>query len=197
MDNDKSNVTIGLPKPGGALYWAPAGTTLPTAADTALTSDFVNLGYVTSDGLTATVAEDGDDIKDWGNEPIMRSQTGYKKTYTTNLMESSRVAVLQFIYGKDNVTVAGDGSIKWDETGEQLPRGVFVCDTLQNNGNEEPRIHRQVVGDAQFVDRSGDHTYNGSDPLSFPIALQAFKFTAADSKRTFVRNYLSALPSGS
>lgn len=189
--NDKSNVTIGRPKKGGALFWAPEGTPLPTSADAALDNAFTNLGYVTEDGVTFSTAEEGDDVNAWGPETVMHSQTSYSKTANFNLLETSKVAVLQFLYGADNVTVNDDGSVTWDETGEQLPRGVFVCDTLQNNGST-PRIRRQVFGDAQFTDRSGDHTYNNSDPLSYPIVLTAYKFTMADGKERLSRNYLSA-----
>ena len=99
MGNDKSNIAIGLPNPKGALYWAPLGTALPTDATTPLASEFVNLGYVTEDGLTSTTAEEGDDIKAWGPETVARNQTSYGRNFTFNLLESSRVSVLQFRYG--------------------------------------------------------------------------------------------------
>lgn len=191
--NNKDNITIGLPKSGGALYWAPAGTALPTNADTALPVAFVNLGYVTEDGLTATTSEDGDDIQAWGRDKVMRSQTSYSKTFTFNLLETSRVSAIQFMYGTDNVIVGTNGELTWDETGDPLARGVFVCDTLQNNGGETPRIRRQVLGDAQLTDRSGDQVFNNSDPLNFPVSLSAFKF-AIGGKETYVRNYMSEIP---
>lgn len=193
MNNDKNNITIGLPKPGGALYWAPAGTALPTNASTALPAAFVNLGYVTEDGLTATVAEDGDDIKAWGPETVGRSQTGYTKTYTFNLLETARTSALQFVYGQGNVTLEADGSVTIEETGQPLPRGVLVCDTLQNNGGATPRIKRQVLGDAQFTDRSGDHVYNNSDPLNFPVSVTAYKFTSG-AKQMYTKTFITALP---
>lgn len=188
--NDKSNVTIGKPKENGAIYWAPAGTALPTSADVTLSSAYTCLGYVTEDGVTLTTEEEGDDIKAWGPETVMHSQTSYTKTANFSLMETSKAAVLQFIYGQDNVTVAADGSITWQDTGKALPRGVFVCDTIQDNGSASPRIHRIVFGDAQFTDRSGDHVYNNSDPLSFPIKLTAYKFTHA-GKQGYTLEYLS------
>jgi hypothetical protein len=190
MNNDKNNITIGLPKPGGALFWAPAGTALPTSASAALPAAFVNLGYVTEDGLTATVAEDGDDIKAWGPETVGRSQTGYAKTFSFSLMETARASALQFVYGQDNVTVGEDGSITIDETGEALPRGILVCDTLQNNGSAVPRIKRQILGDAQFNDRSGDQVYNNSDPTNFPVSLSAYKFTSGD-KQVYTKTFIA------
>lgn len=189
--NDKSNVTIGLPKEGGAVYWAPAGTSLPTNATDSLSGDFVCLGYVTEDGVTFSTAEEGDDINAWGPEVVMHSQTSYSKTATMNLLETSKAAVLQFLYGSDNVTVNGDGSMSWVDTGKQLPRGVFVCDTIQNNGSATPRIHRIVLGDAQFTDRSGDHVYNNSDPLSFPVVLTSYKFTSG-GKQVYSLDFMSA-----
>ena len=189
--NDKSNVTIGLPKEGGAIYWAPAGTSLPTDASSSLSASFVCLGYVTEDGVTISVAEEGDDIKAWGPEVVMHSQTGYTKTAKMNLLETSKAAVLQFLYGSDNVTVNVDGSMSWVDTGKQLPRGVFVCDTIQNNGSTTPRIHRIVLGDAQFTDRSGDHVYNNSDPLSFPVVLTAYKFTSG-GKQVYSLDFMTA-----
>lgn len=177
MENDKDNVAIGLPKPGGAIYWAPAGTTLPTDASTALDPEkFVNLGYVTEDGLTLSVAEEGSDLKAWGPETIGRSQESYAETFTFALLESVRPSVAQFVYGVDNVTLAEDGTVqKINHTGKALPRGVFVCDTLENNGNK-PRIHRQVAGDAQLVDRSGDKVYNNADMINIPTTLSTYKY---------------------
>lgn len=200
--NNKGNITIGLPKPGGAIYFAPLGTPLPTNASDSLSDAFVNLGYVTADGVTENTSEENNEIQAWGPETVMMSQTSYGKTMTFNLLETCRVAVLQFIYGKENVTVNEDGSMSWGDTGKQLPRGVLVVDTLQNNGGDTPRVHRQVLGDAQFVDRSGDKVYNNSDAVSYPVSMRAYKFTpAADKDQVYIMNYLTALksitPSGS
>lgn len=189
--NNKSNITIGRPKSGGAIFWAPLGTTLPTSADAELDEAFVNLGYVTEDGVTISTEEESDTIKAWGPEDVIVVQTSYGKTVNLALMETARKSVLDFVYGEDNVTENADGSLEWDDTGDPLPRGVFVVDTLQNNGDVTPRYKRQVFGDSQFVDRSGDHTYNNSDPVSFPIVVKAFKFRAGD-KDTYVKTYLSA-----
>lgn len=190
--NNKSNITIGHPKAGGAIFWAPLGTTLPTSATEELDSAFQNLGYVTEDGVTISTEEESDTIKAWGPEDVIVTQTSYGKTVNLNLMETARESVLKFVYGDKNVTKNSNGSFAWDDTGEPLPRGVFIVDTLQNNGSAEPRFKRQIFGDSQFVDRSGDHVYNDTDPVAFPIVVKAYKFRTADNKDTYVRTYLSA-----
>lgn len=166
----------------------------PLHAKDSLSAEFVNLGYVTEDGVTINTSEETNEINAWGPETVMISQSSYGKTATFNLLETSRISVLQFIHGKENVKVNEDGSIDWSDTGGQLPRGVMVIDTLQNNGGDTPRIHRQVFGDCQFIDRSGDQAYNNSDAVSYPISMRAFKFAPAEGQAmVYVKNYMTAL----
>lgn len=188
--NNKANITIGRPRSGGAIFWAPLGTELPTSANAELDPAFVNLGYVTEDGVTISTEEESDTIKAWGPEDVIVAQTSYGKTANLALLETSRETVLKFIYGENNVRKNGD-NLEWDDTGEPLPRGVFIVDTIQNNGDTTPRFKRQIFGDSQFVDRSGDHVYNNSDPLSFPVVVKAYKFNI-DGKDTYVRTYIDA-----
>lgn len=176
--NDKGNITIGLPKAGGAIYFAPAGSTLPTDATTSLSGSYVNLGYVTEDGVVLNTAEESDTIKAWGPETVMVNQTDYTETVTFNLLETIRPAVLQYMRGSSNVQIGADGSIKSGTTGVQLPHGIIVVDTIQNNGSATPRYHRIVYGDCQVSDRSGDQSYNNSDPVTFPVTITAFKFAS-------------------
>lgn len=194
MENDKSNITIGLPKAGGSVFWAPAGTALPTNASDSLSGAFVNLGYVSDSGVTHSVAESTDTIRAWGKDVVMISQTEYSETFALNLLETIRPAVLQFIRGSENVSVEADGSVKSGTTGEPLPRGVVVIETIQNNGSENPRNHRLVFGDCQIADRSGDVTYNNADPLTYPVTVQAFSFDsqALPGKKTYHDDFWSA-----
>ena len=194
MDNNKSNITIGLPKANGAVFWAPAGTTLPNDADTSLSGSYINLGYVSSDGLTHTTTEESDKIEAWGKDVVMIAQTSYSETVKLNLLETVRASVLQFVRGTANVSVDVDGSIASATTGEPLPRGVLVIDTYQNNGDVTPRVHRIVFGDCQLSDRSGDVTYNNADPLTYPVTIEAFKFDskAITGKKVFHDDFWSA-----
>ena len=42
----------------GHIYVAPEGTDLPTDVDTAMTADWVDLGYATTDGVTFTFSRE-------------------------------------------------------------------------------------------------------------------------------------------
>ena len=50
--NNKKNVSLGKPKKTGCLYYAPAGTALPTDATTALPAAYTCVGYLSEDGVT-------------------------------------------------------------------------------------------------------------------------------------------------
>lgn len=192
--NNKGNITIGLPKEGGAIYVAPAGTALPTDGSTSLSSAYVNLGYISEDGVTMTTSEETDTIKAWGKDTVMVSQTDYTETVTYNLLETIRTAALQTVRGTDNVALGEDGSVKAVTTGEPLPHIVCVVETIQNNGSASPRYHRIVYGDCQISDRSGDQTYNNSDPVTYPVTITAFKFDseAISGKKVYHDDFWTA-----
>lgn len=198
-DVDKSNITMGRPTPGGAIYWAPAGTALPTNASTPISTvskDYVSLGYVTEDGLKAAVKESVDDIVEWGGTIVGSNSKSYKKTYEFALLETSRLAALQFRYGASNVTVDATGAIVVADDAQPLTAGVLVVDTLQTNGGAS-RIKRQVLGCAQLTDRSGDQTYSDKDPVNIPATVTAFPFSATvngTTKDVYSMEYTSAAP---
>lgn len=191
--NNKDNVTVGKPTPGGAVFYAPAGTALPDGVPTNdpftdLGEEYTNLGYVSEDGLTKTITEEGDDLVAWGGDTVAHNQTNYSETYSLNFIETVNEDVLAFLKGKDNVTKREDGVLQVDEVADALPHCVLVIYTLQGNG-DTMRVRRQVVADAQITDRSGDETYNNSDLVAMSATITAFKFTdPINGKQKFVRN---------
>ena len=63
MATTASNVTVGKPKVGGAVFWAPLGSTLPTSASASLDAAFVDLGYVSEDGVVNNNGPESDTVK--------------------------------------------------------------------------------------------------------------------------------------
>ena len=73
-NNNTAYINAGKPKVGGAFYIAPAGTTLPTDATTALTNAFVCAGYISDAGFKNNNARETAEVKAWGGDIVLTQQ---------------------------------------------------------------------------------------------------------------------------
>lgn len=158
MANDSTNVGVGKPKVTGAIFVAPAGTTMPTDATTALPEAFKCLGYMSEDGLVIAEERDTDDISAWGGDVVRTLQTSYKETVTFTPIEINQ-DVMALEYGDDNVTVE-EGSMVVRHTGADLPEKAVVIETVPN----EKTVTRYAVPRAKLVEK-GDLSLTDSDPI--------------------------------
>lgn len=180
MSNNASNVSFGKPKATGAVFVAPAGTTLPTDATTALNAAFKGLGYVSEDGLVNSVETDTENVNAWGGDLVLVGQTTFMETFMVNLIETNPEA-LKVYYGEDNVTVNGD-SITITQNSAQLPNVSVVFEIVLTGG----RIKRIVVPNAQIVDRSGEITYVDGEPIAYPALFQAYPDANGNSHTEYI-----------
>lgn len=167
--NDASNVSFGKPKATGAVFVAPAGTTIPTNATTALDAAFKGLGYVSEDGLVNSVETDTETVTAWGGDQVLSGQTSFAETFTVNLIETNADALAVY-YGEDNVTDDGSGNITVKQNSKLLPNVVVVFELVLTGG----RIKRIVVPNAQITDRSGEITYVDGEPIAYPAVFNAY-----------------------
>lgn len=179
--NDSSNVSTGKPKVGGAIFVAPKGTAVPTDATTALAGTFVNLGYVSEDGLTNTIATDTNDIKAWGGSTVLTEQTSYKETFSFGLIETKEASVAAY-YGAENVEVDGSGNLTIHHNSKTLEESVAVVETVLSDG----RVKRTVIPHAKMSDRSGDVTYTDGDPVTYPIVWDTTPDTNGDTAVDYI-----------
>lgn len=185
--NDADNVSFGKPKSTGAVYVAPAGTTLPTTAWESLNAAFKGLGYVSEDGLVNGVETDTEEVNAWGGDLVLVGQTTFKEMFTVNLIETNAEA-LKVYYGDDNVVEEGDGSITVTQTNEMLPRVSVVFELVMTGG----RIKRIVVPNAQIADRSGEITYVDGEAVAYPAVFVAYPDENGDTHKEYIATALSS-----
>ena len=149
-----ANVRVGKPEAAsGGVYTGALTATAPTDASTALTSGFGALGLVGDDGLKQTIDTDTTDIKAWGGDTARTVRTSHSVKYALTLIETSQ-AVLEEVFGKDNVTVTS-GKIKVAINSKELPKRNWVFQML--DGNIPIRVHVPIgqitnLDDINFVD---------------------------------------------
>ena len=158
MANDASNVGVGKPKVGGAVYIGTADSPAPTDASTPLDDTFKLFGYISEDGVTISEERDSEDLKAWGGDTVKTSQTSYKETFAFTPIEVDPV-VAAAEYGDDNVSVeAGKMTIKHNS--KELPELPLVIETVPNSKT----VDRFFVPKAKLTEK-GDQALNDSDPM--------------------------------
>ena len=161
-----ANVSAGKPKTGGAIYRAPAGTTLPTDATTALAAAFKELGFVSEDGVTNNNSPDTDNIKAWGGQTVLVVKNEQVDEFTFTLIEALNAEVLTTVYGSTNVTVTGS-TIAVKATADTLPAAVFVIDMALNG------YAKRIVIPSGSLSEVGEITYKDDEPIGYEITVAA------------------------
>jgi hypothetical protein len=168
MAETVTNVTTGKPATGGAAYYAPVGTTLPTDVSTTLDTAFVSTGYISEDGLVNTNAPDTDTVTAWGGDTVLTLTTAKEDTFKFTLIETLNPDVLAAVYGTDNVsgTLATGITVNANSDSEESLSWVF--DMIMRDG----ALKRIVVPNASITD-IGDIEYKDDGATGYEITISA------------------------
>ena len=165
--SNAANVTTGKRRTDGGIYFAPAGTTLPTNATTTLATAFKNLGYVSEDGVTNSLSKDVTEIKEWSGDTVDTVLTAQTDTFQFTLIESLNTDTLKAVYGDANVTESS-GAITVTVKAAEAPSGVWVIDMIQK-GNKLKRI---VIPNGK-VSELGDVVYKADEAVGYDVTVAA------------------------
>lgn len=167
---DSANIWAAtVPASGAAVYAATLGTTLPTTAQSVLSNGFVDLGWISEDGVTNSISREITKHRAWGGEVVKVTQDNYTETVKFTLLESSQ-AVLGVVYGSDNVTSGGNyRSLKVEHSRLMLARQSFVIDFIDGD-----KVGRILIREGQ-VTEVGDVVYVHKDLTRYEVTVDVFK----------------------
>ena len=162
-----SNVSAGKPKVAGAVYRAPKGTTLPTDATTALASAFVDMGYVSGDGITNSNSPSSEKIKDWGGQVVLVVKSEQPDTFKIKFIEALNPNVLQTVYGSSNVTISTN-KISVVVNGADPGEYVYAIDMVMTGG-----ALKRIVIPCGALSALADIVYRNNEAVGYEVTLDA------------------------
>lgn len=167
MALDSDNVRVAVT---GAVYVAPTGTTGPTTSSSALDAGFVDLGYVSADGITENIDRTTNQIRAWQNGSLVREVTS-EGTYSVDMtFIETNEAVLELYYGTTNSS--GEFNIDPTSTGG---RQSFVVDVV--DGSSVERIYIPA-GEITSV---GTRTLASGEAVGYQVTITAYADTGSTS----------------
>lgn len=175
MALDSDNVRVAV---SGAVYVAPTGTSAPTTSSSALDAAFVDLGYVSADGITENIDRTTNQIRAWQDGSLVREVTS-EGTYSVDLtFIETKEDVLELYYGATNAS--GQFDIDPASSGG---RKSFVIDVVDGTAVE------RVYIPAGEITALGTRTLASGEAVGYQVTITAY----ADADSATVTKWFSTL----
>lgn len=183
---DATNVTAGKPNTGGAVYRAPLSSslTLPssTVTDMSTLTAFKELGYVSDAGVVNSNNPSSNDIKAWGGNNVLNTQTDKPDTFKFTLLEVLKIDVLKAVYGSDNVTEdSSTHEITVKANADEGEYGAWVIDMIMRGG----KAKRVVIPNAKIANIE-DITYSDTAAVGYGITLSCMPDSAGNTHYEYI-----------
>lgn len=179
--NNAQNVSVGKPMADGAVFVAPIGTAVPTDATTKLAEAFLNIGYISEDGVTNAIETETEEIKAWGGDIVLEPQTSRKETFAYTMIETNEVSMKQ-AFGEGNVTVdAETGTISVVHNSKEKSEYVYVIEVLMT-GN---RVKRQVIPRGK-VTEIGEIVYVDNEAIGYETTISALVDSSGNTAYEYI-----------
>lgn len=182
MAQTKSNVTYAKPETGGAIYYAPLGTTLPTDTTTDLGEAFTSLGYVSEDGLVNACGPSDDGIIAWGGDRVLSVDEGDSDTFQFTLLEVLNPDVLKFVHGSGNVTGTLAAGIAVAVNNDARENMVFVIDMIMRGG-----VAKRICVPSATITEVGEVTYKHDEAVGYNVTISALKDNDGNSHYEYIK----------
>lgn len=157
----------------GAVYIAPTGTTMPTDATTALDAAFLDLGYISEDGVTLSPNTSTDGIAAWQSLAFVRTVVSEQDVQLAFEMMQWNENTLVLAFGGGVYTAGVAPEWEFDlPTPDEISEYACVVEALDPNGS----IYRMAFERVQ-LESTGDIDFARTNNAGLPTTLRALAGT--------------------
>lgn len=185
MANTSSYVSTGKPKLSGAIYAAELSQTLsiPSDATTALSNDYVCLGYISEDGLVNAYSTETEDIKAWGGDTVLTVKTSTDDKFKFTLLETMNEEVLKKVFGEDNVSGSLASGLSVSVNGGERDSYCWVFElVLQNN------VAKRIVIPQANVTELSDINYKDDEAIGYEVSITAVPDSSGNTHYEYMKS---------
>lgn len=177
-----ANVTVGKPAITGAVFHAPAGSTLPTSTAAALDAAFTELGYVSDDGVVNSNTPSSTEIKAWGGAVVAVPQSEKKDTFKLKLIETMNVDVLAAVFGTANVSgsLAAGSALSVNAT--EVPAASWVIDMILRDNTA-----KRIVIPSGKISEIGDVVYKDDEVAGYEITIACLPDSSGNTHYEYMK----------
>ena len=181
MSTNAKNVSVGKPMIGGAVFYAPAGSPLPTNATDPLSDVYKDMGYISEDGVKNNGEREIEEIKAWGGDTVLTPQKSKSDTFGLAFIESLNPEVLKRVYGEDNVSGTLEEGMEIKVNAKELEYGIWVIDMVLTEG----ALKRVVIPNGK-ISEVGEISYTDGDAIAYDSTITAFPGDDGDTHKEYI-----------
>lgn len=166
-------VTLGVT---GSIHYAPHGTNAPNGLD-AYEKPYVNLGWISEDGLTETINRESNSFTPWqSNSPVREAASSEEFTFSGTLWTIGGLAnAMRYGVPESEMTFNSDGEYVEFLQGKNLPEEFRYCLGFDMLDGDK---HRRFFLPAASAIEPSDVTYQKGELVGYPMTWRA-NFDAA------------------
>lgn len=180
MTNTPENVRIAVT---GGISKAAFGVAAPTSGTSTLGGDWTSLGYISTDGVEASMDKTANAIFAWQNSDKVRTSiTEASLTFTFSMIETS-VATVEAYFGGTVDLATG----KIEVVPSATTKGQFVIDVIDGDNAIRYYLPSAEITSVEAI------TYTNGEPVSYGVTLEAYSVDGR-SADLWVSSFITPAP---
>ena len=163
LDSEKVRVAL-----TGAVSVGPPGSPAPTSAASPIPPGYVDVGYISSDGIEESYSEDTQEIVAWQGATVVRKSIKQSTAELKFTMIETSKSTLELYHKGSRVISDGSGGWRLDVLGPNADPRSFIIDVIDGM-----RLIRIFVPNGEVTER-GPTKYVNDDAVAYEVTITCY-----------------------